>query len=52
MFVTLPLENKFALVTGASREIEAAIARRLAEDGAAVLIHFNSGRERAPALPG
>jgi 3-oxoacyl-[acyl-carrier protein] reductase len=43
----LPLAGKVALVTGGSRSIGAAIARRLATDGAAVAITFNAAPERA-----
>jgi 3-oxoacyl-[acyl-carrier protein] reductase len=42
----MKLENKVALVTGGSRGIGAAIALRLAEEGAAVaLTYFNSAEQ-------
>jgi 3-oxoacyl-[acyl-carrier protein] reductase len=44
------LKNKLALVTGASGSIGAAIAIRLAQEGAAVLVHFNSNRAAAEAV--
>ena len=44
------LENKVALVTGAGRGIGSAIARRLAGEGAKVVVHYRESRETAEAL--
>lgn len=44
------LSGKFALVTGASRGIGRAIARTLADEGAAIAIHYRSGADEARSL--
>ena len=45
--VTKKLNNKVAVVTGASKGIGAGIAKRLAAEGAAVVVNYSSSKESA-----
>lgn len=47
---TAPLAGKRALITGASGALGSAIARRLAADGATVLLHANANAQAVLAL--
>ena len=48
--ISKPLENKLALVSGSSRGIGAAIAVRLAAEGASVIVNYSASPARAEAV--
>ncbi len=48
--MTKPLQNKVALVTGASKGLGKAIALRLAKDGAAIIVNYASDKAGAEGV--
>ena len=48
--VSIDLSGKAALVTGGSGQLGRVMVRRLAQAGAAVLVHYNQNGEKAEAL--
>ncbi|KAI0789684.1 short chain type dehydrogenase [Abortiporus biennis] len=48
--MSLPLSGKVAIVTGSSRSIGSAIAKRLARDGANVVINYHSTDSASPSI--
>jgi len=48
--MSLPLEGKVVLITGGAKRVGAAIARRLHDGGARLMLHYRSARAEAQAL--
>jgi len=48
--MSLPLQGKVVLITGGAKRVGAAIARRLHEAGAQVMLHYRGARGEAQAL--